>query len=219
MGRPEYQDVVDDQGHWTGEVHLVEKRLEQPLHWRKPRRVFVCSMNDLFHPAIPSDYLWRSFQIMRRAAQHTFLLLTKRPKEMARLLGGWWLIRSLAHDGRPAILPNIWPGVSVENDDNLWRIDELLKTPAAVRGVSLEPMLGPIDPRVLKGTSWCVLGGESGKNRRPFSKEWALPIRDFCKREGIAFFFKQGSSQYPGRDDLLEGKRYKEFPVASHIVQ
>ena len=157
-GVAEYQDVVDDAGGWTGQVNCLERRLEQPLHWRKPRRIFVCSMSDLFHPKVSFDFIARVFDVMAspRTEQHTFVLLTKRADRMRHFYnwlqarfetGGFWSADSalgLALEERWP-LPNVWVMVTVENKENLWRIGELMDVPAIVRGVCLEPMLEPID--------------------------------------------------------------------------
>jgi len=236
LGRPEYQDVVDDDGHWTGVVKLVEKRVEEPLHWRKPRRVFVCSMSDLFHPQLPYPSIWEIKRIIHCSPQHTFMVLTKRPRRMPELAEMFALFTK----DNPA--PNIWLGVSVENEDNLWRIDELLKIPAAVHWVSLEPMLEGIDltpwldictddcgvpkprhehcwaacefcqgyrPRL----NWVVIGAESGPNRRPFKEEWAWDVLYQCREAGVPCFLKQGPGPRPGVP-LLDrgGRKVKEFP-------
>lgn len=247
MGQRDYQSVVDDQGHWSGQVHCLEHRLEQPLHWRKPRRIFVCSMSDLFHPQVPFDFIAQVFDIMAsaRAEQHTFMLLTKRPDRARHFFawlhtsfeaGGFW-----AGDTALGLalevawpLPNVWLGVSVENEDNLWRIDELLKTPATVRWLSLEPMLGPMyvgdylrspQPVYRQGgvrwgrvlpcptLDWIVIGAESGPDRRPFEKEWAWEVLDQCREAGVACFLKQDSGPGPGVPLLdTEGREVKEWP-------
>lgn len=139
MGRPEYQEVVNDKGHWNGAVVVVDKRLDEPLHWRKPRTVLVCSMGDLFHPLTPDWAIHRVFvsMISVGAMGHTFLLLTKHPRRMDEMVA-----RHFAGAGLP---PSIWPGVSVENNDYRWRVEELVKIPAATRWVSVEPMIGPVD--------------------------------------------------------------------------
>lgn len=250
-GQRDYQSVVDDEGHWTGHVVCLEHRLEQPLHWRKPRRIFVASMSDLFHPLVPFDFIAQVFDIMAspRAEQHTFMLLTKRPDRAGQFYnwlrarfeaGGFWsgdTALGLALEERWP-LPNVWLGVSVENENNLWRVEELLRMPAAVRWASYEPALGPVDfsrylgeaepdmstfPRhnwdywrrslPWKGLAWLIIGAESGPGRRPFEEQWAWDVLDQCRKAGIPCFLKQDSGPGPGVPLLdREGREVKEFP-------
>src|SRR5262249_9350093 len=151
----------------------------EPLRWRRPRLIFVNSMSDLFHENLPTAYIKSCFDVMLQAPQHTFQVLTKRPQRVA----------DLAVD-----LPwpkNVWVGTSVENADYVWRIHELLKVPAHVRFLSVEPLLGPIPNLPLLGIQWVIVGGESGPGARPMAEEWVLQIRDRCIRCGVYFFFKQ----------------------------
>jgi protein gp37 len=160
-------------------VTLHDDRLEHPLHWRKPRRVFVNSLSDLYHEDISEQFIARVFDIMRRAHWHRFQILTKRS---ARL-------RDLA-----ATLPwptNVWQGVSVENAAHVQRISDLRQVPAAVRFLSVEPLLGRIPSLPLDGIDWVIVGGESGPTRRPVAAEWVRDIRDQCLAAGVPFFFKQ----------------------------
>jgi len=224
MGRPEYQGVVDDDGRWTGKVRFVQSRLEQPLHWRKPRRVFVCSMSDLFHPKVSFADIWRILKVSGRAPQHIYLLLTKRAERMRLFFDEY-----LGETG--FVTDHLWLGVSVESEDNLWRIEELLKIRAAVRWVSLEPMLGPIElrPWMMDGMGhdrhpkykryeygtgaikWIVVGAESGPNRRPFKREWAWDVLDQCRAAGVPCFFKHRT--WP-KEKLLDrqGNEVGEWP-------
>lgn len=231
MGRPEYQEVVDDEGHWTGKIYSVQSRWEEPRHWRKPRRVFVCSMSDLFHPKAFS--IWSVAMAMYQASQHTFLILTKRPGRMQRF------VRDFIDNG-PGYWPDhIWLGISCENQATAdERIPVLLNIPAAVRWVSLEPMLGPINLRPYpdfsdggyrrawlgkdcgdaghsRGLDWVIVGSESGPNRRLFEKEWAWDVLDQCREAGVACFLKQDSGIRPGVPLLdREGKTVKEWPTS-----
>src|SRR6516225_4168556 len=209
---------------WTGEVRLWEKALDQPLRWKKPRRIFVNSMSDLFHEAVPDEWIDRIFAVMAIAQQHTFQVLTKRADRMRRYLemrrgnnlGLRWAAAAVnvlglgrrdigRYPGIP--LPNVWLGVSVENQEHDVRIRELLATPAAVRWVSLEPLLGPVDLAVPLGgvcgvrLDWVVLGGESGPHARPMDSAWARSVRDQCRAAGAPFFFKQWGEWLP-RDQL-----------------
>ena len=186
------------------DVTLRPERLDQPLRWKRPRKVFVNSMSDLFHKDVPDDYIARVFAVMALAPQHTFQVLTKRPGRMRSLLSSEDFESAvfLATEGRfegyfPWPLPNVWLGTSVENQK--WadvRIPQLLDTPAAVRFLSCEPLLGPIslvrDPaHPVEALDWVIVGGESGPGARPMHPEWARRLRDECFVFGVAFHFKQ----------------------------
>ena len=231
VGNPAYQDVVDERG-WTGKLVLRKDELEKPLHWRKPRRVFVCSMGDLFHEEVPFESIDRVFAVMALASRHTFLLLTKRSRRMLEYLG--WSsekpdiigrhdrgqkIDSSGHIGEYICgftrcrwpIANVHTGVTVENGDYRYRIDDLRKTPAAVRFVSLEPMLGPMGDLNLDGIHWVIAGGESGPNARPAHPDWFRKVRDDCAAAGVPFFLKQvGPTKVAGR--LLDGREHNELP-------
>ncbi|SLG33563.1 bacteriophage protein gp37 [Mycobacteroides abscessus subsp. abscessus] len=194
-------------------VTLRPERLGEPLRWRKPRRVFVNSMSDLFHKDVPDEFIAKVFGVMARAPQHTFQILTKRPGRMRSLLGdrvdGAQPLLEAATEEETATaiydapwpLPNVWLGVSAE--DQKWaevRIPVLLDTPAAVRFVSAEPLLGPIDltrrgllapDECERRLDWVIVGGESGRGARPMHPEWARSLRDQCTAAGVPFFFKQ----------------------------
>lgn len=189
------------------DVRIHPERLKQPLDWKKPARVFVNSMSDLFHKDIPFEFIDEVFHIMRVADRHTFLILTKRPDIMLKFID-WQKKNTVRFDWRSAH-KNIWLGVSVENQKTAdERIPLLLQTPAAVRFVSCEPLLGEID---LKGwiykngmwvdgqkrIDWVIVGGESGKNARPMHPDWARSIRDQCVDAGVPFFFKQWGEWHP----------------------
>ncbi|MFJ3303860.1 DUF5131 family protein [Streptomyces sp. NPDC086549] len=200
------------------DVRLWPDRLELPLRWRKPRRVFVNSMSDLFHDQVPDDFVARVFAAMGQASRHTFQVLTKRPGRMASLLNsarfvqmvlehgsaratGWAfnVEASAAHaerwmSGGLWPLPNVWLGTSVESQR--WakvRLDKLAQTPAAVRFASCEPLLGALDlrPWLGGGLDWVIVGGESGAKARPMHPQWARAARDECLHAGVPFFFKQ----------------------------
>jgi protein gp37 len=140
----QYRDVIAD-GRWNGKTSLVGKMLDKPLHWKRPRRIFVCSMSDLFHESVPDGWRLAVFSVIKKCPQHTFQILTKRASDMHRFMSYFF----------PEPLPNVHLGVTVENESNLWRVDELLKTPAAKRFVSIEPMLGPVDLRTALYTHRC----------------------------------------------------------------
>jgi protein gp37 len=263
---PQYQGLARKIGGrpvFTGEVRLHPDRLDQPLRWRKPRRVFVNSMSDLFHEDVPFPFIDQVFAVMALAPQHTFQVLTKRPQRMAEYLadredtireaaafeplnlgpaataaaermGGVWEPPQIGDEGRVELagyfegvalgwpLPNVWLGTSVENQETAdKRIPHLLATPAAVRFLSCEPLLGPVsldngpgeflrcpdcgyskrdvaeqmDHHLCSGPGpgidWVIVGGESGPNARPMHPDWALDLRDQCVSAGVPYFFKQ----------------------------
>ena len=178
-----------------------ENRLDHPLHWRAPRRVFVNSLSDLYHEQLPSAFIARVFDTMRRADWHQFQILTKRS---ARL-------RELA----PALPwpPNVWQGVSVENAAHVRRIDDLRAVPAAVRFLSLEPLLGPLPDLPLTDIHWVIVGGESGPSRRPVDPAWVRNIRDQCIAARVPFFFKQwGGRVAKSGGRLLDRRTWDEMP-------
>ena len=176
--------------------------LDIPLKWKKPRRIFVNSMSDLFHPDVPFEFILKVFDRMEQAKQHSFLILTKRPLRMLEFCGKYGI-------GDFNEWPeNIMPGVSVENQETAdERIPLLLQTPAPKRFVSVEPMLGAVDLekascqfgcyRCLEGLDWVVLGGESGKGARPMHTAWVRKVRDDCQAAGVPFFFKQWGEWIP----------------------
>jgi protein gp37 len=179
-----------------------ENRIEMPLHWRRPRRVFVNSMSDVFHAHFSVEMIQRVFDVMNRAHWHQFQVLTKRPERAFRFADKleWG--------------ENIWLGTSIESMDVAHRRDALRATPAAVRFVSAEPLLGPLDTLDLSGIDWVIGGGESGQGFRPCDPEWARGLRDSCLATGIAFFWKQWGGFTPksgGR--LLDGREWNEYPV------
>lgn len=232
-------------GRFTGEVRLLPERLEQPLRWRRPRRVFVNSMSDLFHDSVPDEYIAQVFGVMAAAPRHTFQVLTKRPGRMASLLSQpwrghreedtfprvvaeyWQHYDGEAGGGMPWPLPNVWLGTSVE--DQKWanvRVPKLLEAPAAVRFLSCEPLLGPVDltpylrhqcdcdmAAAAAGhpwdgmhyrqseygprVDWVIAGGESGPDARPMHPGWVRSLRDQCVAAGVAFFFKQWGEYLP----------------------
>jgi protein gp37 len=186
---------------WTGEVRCLPDRLDVPLRWRKPRRVFVDSMSDLFHPDVPDLFVAEVWGVMENAPRHTYQILTKRPQRMATLLNDpdfWEQVT-----GRPEIdpIPCIWLGTSIESDRYAFRADYLRATPAAVRFLSLEPLLGPLPSVDLTGIDWVIVGGESGPGARPMQPDWVRDIRDRCVDVGVPFFFKQWGAMVPYEPD------------------
>lgn len=178
-------------------------RLEQPLHWREPRRIFVNSMSDVFHAHFSLELIQRVFDVMNRAHWHQFQVLTKRPERALRL------------SDRLCWSENIWIGTSIEDMTVGFRADALRHIPAFVRFISAEPLLGPLGDLNLQGIDWVIGGGESGPNHRHCDAAWALELRDLCSRSGVAFFWKQWGGRTPrsgGR--MLEGREWNDYPVA-----
>ena len=183
------------------DLRLVPDKLEEPLRWKSPRRIFVNSMSDLFHDEVPFAYIRRVFAVMRKTPWHTFQVLTKRAERLAELAP------------RLPWLPNVWQGVSIENARYLHRIASLRRVPATVRFLSLEPLLGPLPSIPLTGISWVIVGGESGRRHRPVDVDWVREIRDQCVAAGVPFFFKQWGGKTPkagGR--LLDGREWNQMP-------
>lgn len=233
------------------DVTLRPERLDQPLRWTKPRRIFVNSMSDLFHDDVPDEYIAHVFAVMAAAQQHTYQLLTKRHGRMRSLLSSpefakkaepWRVVGDdrVPDPGWP--LPNVWLGVSVENQQ--WadiRIPALLETPAAVRWLSAEPLLGPVDlgacgapdhckaggrcQPVAHGIDWVVVGGESGHGARPMHPDWARALRDQCTDAGVAFLFKQWGNWaplgplYEQTDDDPEADEARMEAVGLEVVE
>ena len=262
-----YEGLARD-GRWTGKVRFIEEHLADPLRWQKPRRIFVNSMSDLFHPNVPDEWIDRIFAVMAISPRHTFQVLTKRPKRMLRYLSDRHTEErtarasvffvpnaALTAKGIEADLqqeamvgwaewplPNVWLGVSVEDQRTAdERVPLLLQTPAAVRFVSYEPALGPVDftdivlersaggethfdaltcdvpaeddgPYLGRTLDWIIVGGESGQNARLFDVEWARRTRDACKRAGVAFFYKQGGASNRCAHDS-NGGHLECFPI------
>jgi protein gp37 len=184
------------------DLRLWPERLQQPLRWTRPRTIFVNSMSDLFHEGISDDYIGRVFDVMVQARQHTFQVLTKRHERLAAFA---------------AELPwpeNVWMGVSIENRRFIHRADHLREVPAAVRFISAEPLLGPLDGLDLSGIQWLIAGGESGPGHRRMRIEWVRELRDRCHDEDVAFFFKQWggrTAKIGGRE--LDGRIWSEMPA------
>ena len=185
------------------DLQLRPERLDWPVKWRKPRKIFVNSMSDLFHRDIPLAYIDRVFDIMEKADQHTYQILTKRP----RLMVDFWNKR---YPYLSTIPSNIWIGVSIENRKTMNRLRILSRALAPVRFVSFEPLLGPIGDIDLENIEWVIVGGETGSSARPMAMDWAREIRDQCIEFSVPFFFKQRGGKKLGR--LLDGREWNEFP-------
>ena len=184
------------------ELTVHREYMSEPLTWQKPRRVFVCSMSDLFHEEVSDDFIFEVSQVMREARWHDFQVLTKRPERLETL--------------NPVIHwpENVWMGVTVEDAAYLDRLQPLKSCEAAVKFISFEPLLGPIPEPNLEGIDWVIVGGESGPSARAMEKQWALDLRDVCLDRGIPFFFKQWGGKHKkegGR--LLEGREWNQFPI------
>ena len=208
MGMEKYQGLtrtVNGNPVWTGEVRTWPAVLNEPRRWKKPRRVFINSMSDLFHEAVPLSFIEQVLQVVADTPQHQYQLLTKRSERMADV-------------GADLVWPdNLWLGVSVENRDQVFRIEQLGKTRARVKYLSLEPLLGPLDDLPLAGIDWAIVGGESGPSARPIEASWVRAIRDQCVAAGVAFFFKQWGGRTPkakGRE--LDGRTWDEYPAYVH---
>jgi protein gp37 len=188
---------------------LRPERLTQPLQWRKPKRIFVNSMSDLFHKEIPWSFIDRVFETMEAAKWHTFQVLTKRSSLMMRYLRERYAHNSVAP-------PHIWLGVSVEDAKNTVRLKHLRAARASVRFISFEPLLGPVGKVNLTGIHWAIVGGESGPHARPMAEDWAVEIRDQCRAANVAFFFKQwGGTRPKSGGRLLKKREWNEYPNVS----
>lgn len=195
MGNPRYTRGF--------EVMLHHDQLTLPLRWKQPKKIFVNSMSDLFHEEVPDDFIVQAFEIMKKADWHTFQILTKRAERLAELASQLTWPK------------NVWQGVSVENADHTCRVDSLLKVPSAVRFISVEPLLGPINNLPLNGISWVIVGGESGPKYRQVEIDWVRGIRDECLDAKVPFFFKQWGGITPkAKGRLLDGRVWNEMPVA-----
>jgi protein gp37 len=198
MGQPNYADGF--------KVRMHDHAVEPPLTWKKPKTIFVNSMSDLFHKAIPVEFIQRVFDVMCRADWHQYQLLTKRSERLLEL------------DGKLEWLPNIWMGVSVENQSYTYRIDHLRQTHAHTKFLSLEPLLGALPSLDLTGIDWAIVGGESGPGARPMKPEWVTEIRDQCQVARVPFFFKQwGGVQKKRAGRELDGRTWDEMPGSKPV--
>ena len=194
MGMEKYRDGFSVATHHSS--------LDEPLRWKKPRLVFVNSMSDLFHESTPSDFIKAVFDVMNRAPQHTFQVLTKRPA------------RAVALEGKLNWPPNVWLGTSIESEEWLFRVNLLGKTGARTKFLSLEPLLGPLPNLDLNGIDWVIVGGESGPGARPMSPDWVREIRDTCVNSGTPFFFKQWGGVFKKKTGrALDGRTWDQMPA------
>ncbi|MGE5501406.1 MAG: DUF5131 family protein [Ignavibacteriales bacterium] len=207
MGVEKYADLTRKSGDryvWTGKLRLDEASLEAPKAWRKPRKIFVNSMSDLFHVDVPEDFVARVWSVMEETPHHTYQILTKRPERM----------REVVTKRELPVLTNVWLGTSVEDGPVLSRLDELRGVPAYLRFVSFEPLLGSVADADLTGIDWAIVGGESGPRARPMLQEWVDEIRLRCAAAGTAFFFKQwGGKNKKAAGRTYLGRTWDELPA------
>ncbi|MDB5617438.1 DUF5131 family protein [Tardiphaga sp.] len=208
MGVEKYVGLTRKSGKravWSGKIRLDEKSLAAPRSWSKPRKVFVNSMSDLFHEDVPIEFIRKVWDVMRETPRHTYQILTKRPERMALVL----------NEPGFAVLPNVWLGTSIEDGRVLGRLDAIRTVPAAVRFVSLEPLIGSVAAGDLSGIDWAIVGGESGPGARPMDPIWVDEIESMCRRAGAAFFFKQwGGKNKKAAGRMLRGRTYDELPAS-----
>jgi len=181
--------------------------LRRPLEWKKPSLIFVNSMSDLFHQDVPLEFILQVFDTMKKANWHQFQVLTKRSERLMRL--------------SPKLNwpENVWMGVSVENQDYIYRIDHLRKTDAKIKFLSLEPLIGPVVELSLDNIDWVIVGGESGPGSRSIKKDWVLEIKNQCKKAGVPFFFKQwGGTNKKKTGRLLQGRTWDELPKNANLI-
>jgi protein gp37 len=213
MGVSKYKGLTRRSGSrsvWTGKLRTDVKSLEIPKAWSKPRKVFVNSMSDLFHEDVPATFIQRVWGVMKDTPRHTYQILTKRPARMADILS----------KERFEVLPNVWLGTSVEDGRVLHRLDEIRRVPAAIRFVSLEPLIGSVAAGNFKDIQWAIVGGESGPHAREMRSEWVEEIQDMCRQSKTAFFFKQWGGVRPksgGR--MLNGQEWNQYPDSAAISE
>lgn len=207
MGHEKYAGTTRRSGGravWTGRVNFDERALTAPLEWSRPQRIFVNSMSDLFQEGLQIETIRRIWDVMGKAKWHQFQVLTKRPDIMRDIL---------SRDDFP-MWSNVWLGTSVEDADRVSRIDDLRRTPAAVRFISFEPLLGAIGRPNLSDIHWAIVGGESGPEARPMEAVWVEEIQRHCGAEGVAFFFKQWGGKNKKRSGrMLQGRTWDDYPA------
>jgi len=211
MGVEKYRGLTRKTGgrhKWTGAIRLDEHALAAPKRWSTPRRIFVNSMSDLFHPDVSRPFIGRVWQVMFETPWHTYQILTKRPDVMLDVV---------VNDDLP-VLDNVWLGTSVEDSRVLARIDQLRQVPASVRFVSFEPLIGSVSTADLTDIQWAIVGGESGPGARYMNPVWVSEIEALCRRADAAFFFKQwGGRNKKATGRLLNGRTYDEMPAQAAI--
>lgn len=207
MGTQKYQGLTRKSGGryvWTGKIVTDKQALLAPLAWRSPRTVFVNSMSDLFHMDVPAEFIAQVWAVMERTPQHTYQVLTKRPERM----------RAILSEPNFPVLSNVWIGTSVESAAVLSRIEHLRATPAAVRFISFEPLIGSVSGADLTNIHWAIVGGESGPRARPMPQDWVEEIEELCRENDTAFFFKQwGGRNKKAAGRTFKGRTYDEMPA------
>lgn len=206
MGMAKYAGSTRKSGKrhiWTGRINVDNRAIDAPLKWKKPQRIFVNSMSDLFQDGVDDGTIRRIWDVMSQARRHTFQILTKRPERMLEVLSRYQF----------PVLPNVWLGTSVESRDYLSRIDALRRIPAAIRFISFEPLLGPVVGPDLSSVHWAIVGGESGPHARPMEQWWVEQLRDDCQRQHVKFFFKQwGGKRKKTKGRELDGRTWDDYP-------
>ncbi|SMQ70297.1 protein gp37 [Devosia lucknowensis] len=209
MGLEKYSGLTRQSGgraKWTGRISLDYLSLDAPRKWRKPRRIFVNSMSDLFHEDVPDSFILAVWKVMAETPQHTFQILTKRPERMSAVF---------ERIGLP-VLKNVWLGTSVEDGGVVNRLDKLRSVPAVVRFVSFEPLIGSVAAAQLSGIHWAIVGGESGPQARPMESEWVDEIHELCIMSRTAFFFKQwGGTNKKATGRVYRRRTWDELPHLS----
>jgi protein gp37 len=210
MGQAKYAGTTRISGGrrvWTGKVVLDHRSLTAPLGWAKGRRVFVNSMSDLFHDGVPDQFIADVFAVMRATPRHIYQILTKRADRLLELSPNLdWA-------------PNIWMGVSVENEDVLWRVDRLRETTACTKFLSCEPLLGSLARMIPTGIDWVIAGGESGPAARSMEPDWAREIRDICIDARVPFHFKQWGGPVKSKTGrILDGRTWDEMPISEDAI-
>lgn len=207
MGHKKYEGTTRKSGEryvWTGRVNIDESSLSAPLEWRKGKRIFVNSMADLFHIDVPTSFIQRVWEVMAECPQHHFQVLTKRPDRMANMFS----------NGDLGTLNNVWLGTSVENREVAERVTQLARIAQMTLFVSFEPLIGPIEDVDLSAIHWAIVGGESGPRSRTVRIEWVERLHDICRRDDVAFFFKQwGGINKKANGRELHGQTYDEYPI------
>lgn len=203
MGQPRYQNDGNSRTSGPGfDLTLHPDLLNLPKSWKRPQYIFVGSMSDLFHARVPLDYIRRVVEVMRSTPQHTYQVLTKRARRLAEL------------SAQIEWSDNVWIGTSIEDERQLRRADELRRVDAAVRFLSLEPLLGPLPNLNLDGINWLTVAGESGSNARPMDADWVRDLRDRARQSGTAFFFLQWGGAKPKSGRILDDCTWDEMPVS-----
>jgi protein gp37 len=207
MGHKKYAGTTRKSGGryvWTGRVNIDRSSLSAPLKWRRPKRIFVNSMSDLFHPDVPSSFVQEVWRVMVECPQHHFQVLTKRPERMAQMLT----------DGELQPLLNVWLGTSVESAEVASRIADLAKIRGATLFVSFEPLISEIKDVDLSSVHWAIVGGESGPKARIMDPAWVERLYEICRRDDVAFFFKQwGGRNKKAAGRALHERTYDEYPL------